>query len=181
MMACAECGAAYYPGALFCDACGAALHSAVRAYVEAAAHRGDHRPPAMYKAGHVVDAPQPRTASLLHEPADPPKAPPLRVTIPYQGVELTLHSQLIQVGRADPDADFTPELDLTPYAGYEHGVSRRHATIQWVEGGYVILDQHSANGTWLDGIRLTAGYTYQIPPGAEIRFGELLVRMSIAD
>ncbi len=27
-------------------------------------------------------------------------------------------------------------------------VARRHATIRWIDGGYVISDNHSSNGTW---------------------------------
>jgi hypothetical protein len=181
MIACVECGAQHYPGALFCDACGAAVHPAAQALVEAAVPRGERWMIAGRKVLAEAGAPRTRATLLSPRPAEPPKAPPLRVVIPHQGAELTLHSELIHVGRADPETDLAPELDLTPYAGFEHGVSRRHATIEWVEGGYVILDQHSANGTWLDGIRLMAGYAYQIPPGAEIRFGELVVQIVIAE
>jgi pSer/pThr/pTyr-binding forkhead associated (FHA) protein len=124
---------------------------------------------------------EPQLVATPPPPAAKPKARPLRVTVPSQEVELVLQAELIQVGRADPDTESTPELDLTSYHGLEKGVSRRHATIQWVEDGYVILDQHSINGTWLDGIRLVPGYAYQIPPGAEILFGELLVQISLAD
>jgi pSer/pThr/pTyr-binding forkhead associated (FHA) protein len=128
----------------------------------------------------MIREPQP-VASPPPLPAAKPRARPLRVAIPGQGVELVMQAELIQVGRADPDTESTPELDLTPYRGLEKGVSRRHATIQWVADGYVILDQHSINGTWLDGIRLVPGYAYQIPPGAEVLFGELLVQISLAD
>ena len=83
--------------------------------------------------------------------------------------------------RDSPDDAHVPELDLTPYGGQERGVSRLHATIQWVEGNYVLIDQHSSNGTWLNGVRLVAGYAYQIPPGAAARFGGLLVHLTIAD
>jgi pSer/pThr/pTyr-binding forkhead associated (FHA) protein len=181
MIACVECGAQHYPGALFCDACGAAVHPAAQALVEAVTPHPRRGAEARKKAADEAGAPHPQVELPPPLPAEPPKAPPLRVVIPHQETELTLQSKLIQVGRADPESGFSPELDLTPYDGFEHGVSRRHAAIQWVEGSYVILDQHSVNGTWLDGIRLMAGYAYQIPPGAEIRFGELVVQISIAD
>jgi hypothetical protein len=181
MIDCVECGAQHYPGALFCDACGAAVHPAAQALVEATTPRVERGAVAVRRGAAEAGAPRPPAALLPPLPAEPPKAPPLRVVFPHQGAELMLQAKLIQVGRADPESGFAPELDLTPYGGFEHGVSRRHAAIQWVEGGYVILDQHSVNGTWLDGIRLMAGYAYQIPPGAEIRFGELVVQLSIAD
>ncbi len=181
MITCTECGARHYPGVLFCDACGAAVHPAARAYLDAFAPRERRAAPPANKIARMTREPQPAAGAPLPRLVEKPKARPLRVIIPEQEVELALQAELIQVGRADPDTESAPGLDLTPYQGLEKGVSRRHATIQWVEDGYVILDQHSINGTWLDGIRLVPGYAYQIPPGAEVRFGELLVQMSLAD
>jgi predicted component of type VI protein secretion system len=180
LITCVECGAQHYPGTLFCDACGAAIHPAARAYLDAIAPRSRQATSPANKVAQLIREPQP-VAIPPPLPAAKPKARPLRVTIPSQGAELVLQAELIQVGRADPDTESAPELDLTPYHGLEKGVSRRHAAIQWVADGYVILDQHSINGTWLDGIRLVPGYAYQIPPGAEILFGELLVQISLAD
>lgn len=173
MIPCPECGAEQYPGALFCDACGAAVHPAAQAQPVAR----NEGPAARMKApGKTPPAP---TGMAPPPPAVDP--PALHVRLPRHDAELTLRGALLHVGRADPEAGFTPELDLTPFGGQERGVSRRHATIRWVEGGYVIIDQHSSNGTWLDGVRLVAGYAYQIPPGASIRFGGLLVQLAIAD
>ena len=94
---------------------------------------------------------------------------------------MTLRAAVIHIGRADPDSGFSPELDLTPFGALERGVSRRHATIQWAEGGYVLIDQHSNNGTWLEGARLVAGYAYQLPPRANVRFGDLVVQLTTTD
>jgi hypothetical protein len=156
------------------------MHPAARAFLDAFGPRSRRTAPPANKVAQMTGEPQP-VAVLPPLPLAKPKARRLRVSIPGQAMELTLQAELIQVGRADPDTESAPELDLTPYHGLEKGVSRRHATIQWVEDGYVILDQHSINGTWLDGIRLVPGYAYQIPPGAEILFGELLVQISLAD
>lgn len=184
MIACPECGAEQYPGALFCDTCGAAVHPAARTRPAADNVARNDEPAARMKVSSKTPPPAETTfAAAPPAVASPvPSAPPaLRARLPHHNAELTLHGALIHVGRADPEAGFTPELDLTPFGGQERGVSRRHATIQWVEGGYVIVDRHSSNGTWLDGVRLVAGYAYQIPPGAAIRFGGLLVQLTIAD
>ena len=178
MNPCPECGAPHYPGTLFCDTCGAAVHPAAQAHVAAArkAHPAAPRP--------MPHQPEAAAGSPASPPASSPTtvdAPALRVRIPHHNAELIVRGVYVQVGRADPDGSAAPELDLTPFGGQERGVSRRHATIQWVEGGYVIIDQHSTNGTWLDGTRLVAGYAYQIPPGANVRLGGLLVQLSIAD
>ncbi|HRO24282.1 MAG TPA: FHA domain-containing protein [Promineifilum sp.] len=133
---------------------------------------------------------QPPAESVILPAAPAPAMPPraLHIRLPHHDATLILTGALIQVGRADPGsvhADpgsvHAPELDLTTYGGQERGVSRRHATIQWVEGSYVLIDQHSSNGTWLNDVRLVPGYAYQIPPGAKVRFGGLLVQLTIAD
>jgi len=180
MMNCPECGAEHYPGALFCDMCGAAVHPAAQAHVTAAKRAAER--PSQVRAATATEQRVTET-----RPAEPPvprqetRTPALHAHLPHHNASLTLRGALIQVGRADPDDGFTPEFDLTDYGGQERGVSRRHATIQWIEGGYVIIDQHSSNGTWLNGVRMVAGYAYQIPPGANVRFGGLVVQLSIAD
>ena len=160
--------------------CGAAVHAASRAHV-AAIRRAAERPPTVEQptTGRRVTESGRFDSDVVAGMTVPPRV--LRVHLPHHDATLMLTGALIQVGRADPDDAHAPELDLTPYGGQERGVSRRHATIQWIEGSYVLIDQHSSNGTWLNEVRLVAGYAYQIPPGASIRFGGLLVHLTIAD
>ena len=197
MKHCPDCGAEHYPGALFCDMCGAAVHAASRAHV-AAGRQAAERPSAVQPAApsrRVTESG--RFESVILPAAPAPAMPPraLHIRLPHHDATLILTGALIQVGRADPGGGHAdpggghadpgsvhaPELDLTTYGGQERGVSRRHATIQWVEGSYVLIDQHSSNGTWLNDVRLVPGYAYQIPPGAKVRFGGLLVQLTIAD
>lgn len=190
MKHCPDCGAEHYPGALFCDMCGAAVHAASRAHVSAT-RRAAERPSVVQPATHSHRVTESgRFESVILPAAPAPAMPPraLHIRLPHHDATLILTGALIQVGRADPGsvhADpgsvHAPELDLTTYGGQERGVSRRHATIQWVEGNYVLIDQHSSNGTWLNDVRLVPGYAYQIPPGAKVRFGGLLVQLTIAD
>lgn len=182
MINCPECGAEHYPGALFCELCGAAVHPAAQAHLAAA--KATARQPAVTRSAAAGEAPPPAPSTSLPVGTDTVGIAParaLRVHLPHHQAEFTVIGDLMSVGRADPDDRYEPEIDLTAYGGQERGVSRRHATIQWIEGGYVIIDQHSSNGTWLNGVRLVAGYAYQIPPGANVRFGGLLVQLSIAD
>ncbi len=169
MIVCPECGAQHLPGTLFCDHCGAAVHPAAQAH---AARTARPQP--------AAPAPPARRRPDTLPPAGDAQ-PELRVAIPHRRRDLSIRAAVIQIGRADPDADARPELDLTPFDGLERGVSRRHATIQWAEGGFVIIDQHSSNGTWLEGVRLVAGYAYQLPPHATVRFGDLVVQLSTSD
>ena len=176
MIACPECAVEHLPGTLFCDRCGAAVHPAAQAHVArvAPARRGP-----FVDSAAAENAPARRRPETVPPPAPDTLPPALNATIVHRRHALTLRGAAIHVGRADPDAAFSPELDLTPFDGLERGVSRRHATIQWAAGGFVIIDQHSNNGTWLDGVRLVPGYAYQIPPRAAVRFGDLVVQLVV--
>ena len=176
MIACPECAVEHLPGTLFCDRCGAAVHPAAQAHVArvAPARRGP-----FVDSAAAEDTPARRRPETVPPPAPDTLPPALNATIVHRRHALTLHGAAIHIGRTDPDAAFSPELDLTPFDGLERGVSRRHATIQWAAGGFVIIDQHSNNGTWLDGVRLVPGYAYQLPPRAAVRFGDLVVQLVV--
>jgi pSer/pThr/pTyr-binding forkhead associated (FHA) protein len=173
MSACPECGTDFLRGALYCEACGAAVHPAAKAHQARRPGTVD-RP-----AGERRSVARDRLATASDAVEQLPSG--LRVTIPGSDKTLTLRGAVIRVGRADPDDDHVPELDLSPHDGLELGVSRRHATIQWAEGVFYLVDQNSSNGTWLEGERLVAGYAYRIPPQATVRFGHLLVQLATAD
>ncbi|MFO7662019.1 MAG: FHA domain-containing protein [Chloroflexota bacterium] len=173
MSACPQCSTDYLHGTLYCAACGAAVHPAAKAHD--ARRPGKMAGPATRQAmddrGRLATAPD----AVERRPLE------LRVTFPGSDKSLTIRKAVIQVGRADPADGYFPELDLSPYDGLDLGVSRRHAIIQWAEGGFCLVDQHSSNGTWLENERLVAGYTYPIPPRATVRFGHLLVQLAVAD
>jgi hypothetical protein len=80
-------------------------------------------------------------------------------------------------GRADPRAAFRPEIDLTAHQGAAKGVSRRHARIIWWHGALHIVDEDSANGTYLNGHGLAPQEHYLLRNGDEIRLGDLALRL----
>jgi len=84
-----------------------------------------------------------------------PGGEPLEIAIPPVGV----------VVGADPAAD----VPLSDPA-----VSRRHCTIVPTEAGFEVADLGSKNGTFLDGIRLTAA---TVPVGAVLRVGTTLLQL----
>lgn len=83
----------------------------------------------------------------------------------------------IWIGRADPDAQYWPQLDLTGDGGAEMGVSRRHALIRKEEEGLVLIDQFSINGTWIDQEQLVPDQAYPLPNATQVRFGRLPVQL----
>lgn len=173
MIVCPECRSAFYPGTLFCESCGAAVHPASMAHaattrVPASREQTQPRRSGPEDASRLAKTPGEKIRSLFVRIANPP-------------AQLTLRAAVIQIGRTDAEGGFVPDLDLTPYDGVEKGVSRCHATIRWTDGGYALVDEHSSNGTWLGDMRLESGQAYPLPPRATVRFGDLLAELTTAD
>lgn len=186
MMRCPTCSTEFMAGALFCRSCGEALQPAAQRHV--AAHRAPAPPsPAGASVPSAPKMPIPDRPPLVAPKAVGSLAPSnavktLHIYIPHLDQRLALPlSGTIRVGRADPDAATTPELDLSDYDGFERGVSRQHATVQVFDEGIFMVDQHSSNGTWLGEQPLAAGYAYPLPREATVRFGQLLVQLTLAD
>jgi FHA domain-containing protein len=83
----------------------------------------------------------------------------------------------IIMGRRDPNTGGMPDVDLTSYAGYRMGVSRRHAAIRLQDKELNVSDLGSSNGTFLNGTRLTAHRPYQVRDGDEIRLGQMVLHV----
>jgi pSer/pThr/pTyr-binding forkhead associated (FHA) protein len=90
---------------------------------------------------------------------------------------LVYPKQEIIFGRRDPTSGGMPDVDLTPYAGYRMGVSRRHAAIRLQEKRLDVSDLGSSNGTFLNGTRLSAHRPYQLRDGDEIRLGQMVMKV----
>jgi predicted component of type VI protein secretion system len=81
-------------------------------------------------------------------------------------------------GRRDPATGAMPDVDLTPFAGYRMGVSRRHAAIRFGDGQSLHLwDLGSSNGTYLNGERLSAHRPYRLHNGDELRLGQMMIQL----
>lgn len=167
MIKCTECGSSLEEGTLFCSECGGFLLvetgkiTAVLPFSEFA-----NRPP-----------PPPLAQDDL---APAVVAPKITLVVPSsrRRFKLVVEDE-IQIGRASSDS--TPEVDLSDDDGAEKGVSRLHAKIQAVQGGLVLIDLDSTNGTLLNNYRLPANEPYPLQSGDEIRFGDLLVHLFLSD
>jgi hypothetical protein len=87
--------------------------------------------------------------------------------VPVIGEDLVVDRDRAVVGRE-------PTCDLV----VEHGsVSRKHALLERRAGGWFVVDQGSANGTFLDSVRVAEG---ALKHGQELRFGAAAFRVELA-
>jgi pSer/pThr/pTyr-binding forkhead associated (FHA) protein len=66
----------------------------------------------------------------------------------------------VAVGR-EPTQDIGLSLDST--------TSRRHATVFYMNGAWGVRDEGSANGTWVNGVRISEQPLF---PGDSVRVGQ---------
>jgi pSer/pThr/pTyr-binding forkhead associated (FHA) protein len=78
-----------------------------------------------------------------------------------KGQRLTVRVPVVNIGRAEYNDLVLPD----------DSVSGAHAKLQRREGVWVLTDNESTNGTWVDGERVS-GET-MLGPGAVVRFGEI--------
>lgn len=83
----------------------------------------------------------------------------------------------IVLGRRDPNTGAIPDVDLTAYAGYRLGVSRRHAIIRMQDKALYLTDLGSSNGSFLNGTRLSPHRPHQLRDGDEVRLGQMALRL----
>ncbi|WP_159499662.1 FHA domain-containing protein [Microbacterium sp. 18062] len=86
---------------------------------------------------------------------------------PTAGARYLLDTDVTTVGR-HPDADIFFD-DVT--------VSRRHAEITRVDGGFEIVDQRSLNGTYVNGERVDRA---TLSNGAEVRIGKFRLNFFVS-
>jgi pSer/pThr/pTyr-binding forkhead associated (FHA) protein len=83
----------------------------------------------------------------------------------------------VNIGRADPDKDLWPEVDLTSESDALNGVSRQHALLRHSDHGPVLVDLDSMNGTIINDFPLSPFQPYLLQNGDRVQFGDLLVKV----
>jgi pSer/pThr/pTyr-binding forkhead associated (FHA) protein len=104
---------------------------------------------------------------------------PLHVKILPTGRQIQLPPKAeVDVGRLDAAHDILPDVDLTPDGGLEGGVSRRHCKIHQRDSNYLVEDVGSANGTFLNGSRLTPYLPHVLKDGDRLQVGRVKLRVT---
>jgi len=160
MIECPSCGREYLPGTLFCSECGVYL-------ITGGTLQTDPLP--------EEELPDKKASPWASEPVEEPSAehpPSLRIKIASTGRVVELPSAPeVHIGRLDAAHGIMPDLDLTSEVVPKDGVSRRHCKIHLRGSAYHLEDLGSANGTYLNGERLTPHLLHVINDGDVIHLG----------
>lgn len=164
MITCTYCGHINRPGLLFCEECG---HTLLEGGIDATVPTkkletslGEFSARATWGSASVG-----KISSIV-----------MRIRDVSEPVVLELKDRIV-FGRLEPTSPRQPDVDLTPYGALEKGVSRVHAAIERSDDVLTLIDMGSANGTNLNGQRLTPNQPRVLRDGDEIRFGKLIANL----
>lgn len=104
---------------------------------------------------------------------------PWVIEVRVVGTTSTLQKQVrgeMLLGRTD-FGSINPEIDLTPYRGFENGVSRKHALILIKDNRLMLRDLNSTNGTRLNNALCNPGQEYPLQHGDELMLGRLRLQL----
>ena len=168
MIVCPNCGNKEMPGALFCKECGTQLLNISRDPTLAIPSSLSNQLHEQLLVDEVQDVPPtPEDASLS-----------LFLTDIGEVVLLEGLSEYT-IGRSSEYQPILPDIDLAPYHAYEYGISRLHASIK-INAPYAFLtDFGSANGTQLNGQKITPNKPYPITHGDIIMLGEMKIQLLV--
>jgi pSer/pThr/pTyr-binding forkhead associated (FHA) protein len=115
------------------------------------------------------------------------KVPPKITTDSWGSLHLMDSGQILPLanrteftlGRVSEGQPVMPDVDLTPYQAYANGVSRLHAVLKRNGPRVVVKDLGSANGTYVNGKRLTPETERLLNHGDIVALGKLKFQVLI--
>lgn len=168
MIECPVCGREHHHGTLFCSECGVYLPTSGPLQTEPLP---EEELPILranpWESETVEGAPD---ASIV----------PLHIKILSTGHQIQLpFIAIVSVGRLDAAHGIFPDLDLTSCGGIEGGVSRYHCKIHQLASSYLVEDVGSANGTFLNGKRLTPYLPHVLKNKVKLQVGRIKLEVII--
>ena len=169
---CQICGFANRPGSLICTNCGSVIDTSAGARQKTRSLDLE----TLEKAG-LVKLPQ-------AEPAAQGAAYEVGMSVQLW-IEEAIHPVILKpgqfqraliMGRRDPMTQQSPDVDLDEFAGYRMGVSRRHATLEVLNGALYLTDLGSANGTYLNNQKMVPRRGEVVVAGDQIRLGQISMK-----
>jgi pSer/pThr/pTyr-binding forkhead associated (FHA) protein len=167
MIICPNCGNKEYPGALFCKECGTQFSAM-------------HEPTMIIPTDLGDQLRQSAGEGPSHAVPSTPENPRLSLYLVETGDVITLEGmEEFTIGRSSEDQPILPDIDLAPYHAYEYGVSRLHASIAIDRSSVVLVDFGSANGTLLNGQKMTPNKPYPISHGDIFSMGKMKLQLLV--
>ena len=155
------------PGALFCKECGTQLISLRDPTVKIPPSLSDHLREKVSEDSDQEIPPTPDNANLS-----------LYLVETGEVIDL-LGLTEFTLGRSSEDQPILPDIDLAPYHAYDYGVSRLHASIKLSQPFALLTDFGSANGTQLNGQKLTPNKPYPITHGDIFTLGKMKIQLLV--
>lgn len=84
------------------------------------------------------------------------------------------------MGRVSENQPIMPDIDLSPFKAFDHGVSRLHAVIRNNSGNIVIMDLGSSNGTYINGTRIVPNIEQPLRHGDIVALGKLKMQVVLS-
>lgn len=145
---CGACGAENSSGEAYCEDCGASIGTSASPVAEQ---------PSKSETPSIV------TPVQLNVP---------RLVIVANNKEFPINKDIITIGRRSPADGIYPDVDLTD-DDPESYISRRHAQIMKLQTGqYAFEDIGSANGSFINTVRMTKGVQQELKENDELRLGK---------
>ncbi len=168
MIVCPNCGNKEMPGALYCKECGTPFTNI-------------NRDPTVTIPSTLGDQlREERTESDDQEVPPTPGDARLSLFIVDTGEVIQLEGLTeYTLGRSAEDQPILPDVDLAPYHAYEYGVSRLHASIKLGQPYALLTDFDSANGTLLNGQKLSPHIPYPITHGDIFSLGRMKIQLLV--
>ncbi len=166
MIICSNCKHANMTGALFCAECGAQLIGRDTLTTQSIATEN-------------LKTASRRTTGEMSQPVEGENAwANLHLLDTGQVLPLSSRNEFT-MGRISEGQPIMPDIDLSPYQAYAAGVSRLHAVIRRSGNAIVFMDLGSANGTFINGSRLTPNTEQTLQHGDILALGKMRIQVLI--
>lgn len=192
MIKCTACGTDNLEGSQYCDECGTLLKAEQRAEMEgnkpASADSQKYQLASVTSVGIPLIIEEPKIPATSSQNALSLEVPNKKINAKLViergtsvGTEFNIINEESNIGRWDADNGIFPDIDLDVHDP-EAKVSRRHARIIFENGGYLIEDLGSTNGTFVNrGRRLLPGTPHILSDGDEIIVGKTFLRFHLVN
>jgi hypothetical protein len=170
MILCPNCKYQEYSGALYCSQCGSQIFTS---------------------ANNTTSI---STSEIKNKPGISPTPPPFPTPpVDFQNSILVIFlieageiifvdkESELTIGRSTEGQIIVPTVDLSPYDAYECGVSRLHANISIKNNQVTAKDLGSANGTRLNGKKISANAEHTLRHGDILTLGKLKIQILIKE